>query len=358
VDDATLAAALADWNDWYRPRSAAARQLTAICAQADVILRRCQRFLDDHINAQVSEVLSDWERLPEEERDQADLLLAIGRSQLPCDKTVSRQFLRCHGKWLPIFLHCSDILPLVLEFDAWAACAATAAAGGAAAMVAEPEAPGPTPDSGADFPAEPGCPLPAFADLAVVRPGDRQTHDAVCQEGPSEGKTATEIISPMPFPSTGLGCDEPGSGNPADPSARATSAPCSRQRPHGPLGSDVPDPKRQVPTNSQAPDPSSQIPARRETGNSLPVTRAADLAVARPGDRQTHDAVCKEGPSKGKAASQIFFLLPFPSTSLGYDEPGSGYLADAGAVGALAPYARPGLYDPRPPPDRTVCDAA
>jgi hypothetical protein len=245
VDPATLAAALADWNAYYRPRSVAARQLTAICARAGAILKRSHTFLDDHINAQVREVVADWERLPQQERDQADLQEAIGCAQLPWDKTVSLQYERCHGKWCSIFLNCVDILPLVLEFDAGAACAAPAAQGGAAAPVAELEAPDPTPASAAvepdpaqtpagdKVPAEPGCPLPVPADLPVARTGDGQTYDVVCQEGPSKGKTATEIISSLPFPSTSLGCDEPGSGNLADPSAVRALASYSRPRLYG-----------------------------------------------------------------------------------------------------------------------------
>jgi hypothetical protein len=240
VDPATLAAALADWNAYYRPRSAAARQLTANCARAGVILKRCGTFLDDHINAQVREVVSDWEKLPQQERDQADLQEAIGRAQLPRDKTVSLQYLRCHGKWLPIFLHCSDILPLVLEFDAWTACAAQAA------TVAEPEAPDSTLTSAAverdparapagdNVPAEPGCPLPVPADLPVARPGDRPTYNAVCQEGPSEGKTESLVLSELPVPSAGLGFDEPGSGNLADPGAVVALAPYIRPRLYDP----------------------------------------------------------------------------------------------------------------------------
>jgi hypothetical protein len=197
VDPAVLAATLACWNDYYRPRSEAARQYIALCARADAVLERCNAFLESLLNGAL----------------------------LPCENQASRLYLRCSGKWTALMLRYVDILPQVLAYGARVSRAAPAATA----------APAGTEAAGAAAPAQPGAPLSVPADLPVAPLADGRTSDAMVQEGPSKGSLLRcKSLCHCDFPSTRLGYDEPSFGHPGDRHERATLALCIRQGPHDP----------------------------------------------------------------------------------------------------------------------------
>jgi hypothetical protein len=63
VDLAAFAAALARWEEYYRPRSAAAYELIALRAKAEVVLGKCATFLESQISEQRGAIAWARERL-------------------------------------------------------------------------------------------------------------------------------------------------------------------------------------------------------------------------------------------------------------------------------------------------------